>query len=179
MNRKILFFCLILLLAFYGKCGAATVEVAVYKSLGSLEVWQDGELFRQYPVASGWRSGAKQKFGDKKTPEGEFYIVTKGSSPRYKLSLGLSYPDVKAAKRGLEEKLISQKDYESIIAAAKLKKKPPWHSKLGGEIMIHGGGLEKILFFTFGTEGCIRMENTDMQELYRIVPLGTKVTIYP
>jgi lipoprotein-anchoring transpeptidase ErfK/SrfK len=58
---------------------------------------------------------------------------------------------------------------------------PPQHTRLGGEIYIHGedprppppAGRQE----SPGTRGCIAMENSAMQELFERTALGTPVTI--
>ena len=47
----------------------------------------------------------------------------------------------------------------------------PW-----GQFGIHGT-LEKGSIGWASSHGCIRMENSEVAELYRIIPIGTKVTI--
>jgi L,D-peptidoglycan transpeptidase YkuD (ErfK/YbiS/YcfS/YnhG family) len=44
----------------------------------------------------------------------------------------------------------------------------------GGEIFIHGNGSK-----TDWTFGCIALDNHDMRRLYRLAPVGTRVTIRP
>ena len=51
---------------------------------------------------------------------------------------------------------------------------PPQHTRLGGEIYIHGRGVHDD---PDGTRGCIALNNDDMQELYDRVGIGTSVTI--
>ena len=53
-------------------------------------------------------------------------------------------------------------------------RKPPWNTKLGGEIMIHGGGTKRDW-----TEGCLALSDDDVEELYPLIPLGTPVEIRP
>jgi lipoprotein-anchoring transpeptidase ErfK/SrfK len=51
---------------------------------------------------------------------------------------------------------------------------PPWDTRLGGEIFIHGHGASRDW-----TRGCIALDNEDMRELYGLVDVGTPVTILP
>jgi hypothetical protein len=88
--------------------------------------------------------------------------------------LGISYPNIEDAKLGLSNGLISQDDYKKIEGSIKKRKHPPWNTKLGGEIGIHGGGVDSDW-----TSGCIGLENDDIAELWFILPLGSLVTILP
>ena len=46
----------------------------------------------------------------------------------------------------------------------------------GGSFGIHGT-LDKYSLGWASSHGCIRMENKEVAELYKIVPIGTEVTI--
>jgi murein L,D-transpeptidase YafK len=129
---------------------------------------------KQYPVSTGRDAGDKQREGDYRTPEGEFYVCVKNASSKYTRALGLSYPGVSDAQRGLREGLITQREHDRIVYAIRNRHQPPWKTPLGGEIMIHGdrrGGRT--------TQGCIALEDRDILELFPKIPLGTRVIIRP
>ncbi|MDH3528396.1 MAG: L,D-transpeptidase [Acidobacteriota bacterium] len=109
-----------------------------------------------------------------KTPEGGFYIFTKNPQSSFYLSLGLSYPNIEDAKRGLEGKLITQEEHDQIVAAIDQKTMPPQNTALGGEIYIHGNGD-----LADWTAGCIALSNSSMKELFDALPVGTTVQINP
>jgi murein L,D-transpeptidase YafK len=136
----------------------------------------DGErLIKSYRIALGFESvGDKVREGDGNTPEGEFYIAVKNPKSKYFLSLGLSFPTVKHAASGLAAGLISQTEHEEILKAQYEKRLPNQKTRLGGEIYIHGGGT-----LWDWTEGCIALENGDVEEIFPIVQIGTKVLIEP
>jgi murein L,D-transpeptidase YafK len=96
----------------------------------------------------------------------------KNPKSQYYLSLGLSYPNIQDAERGLREGLISREQYDRIAEAIREGRRPPWHTPLGGEIFIHGDGSKKDW-----TLGCIALHNNDIRELYDVVPVGTPVLI--
>lgn len=153
--------------------GDGMVLVAV-KSDEKLYVYANGELKKTYAAKFGAAQGDKEVEGDMKTPEGEFYVCLKNPVSRYHLSLGLSYPDKEDAERGLQKKLITKEQYDAIVAAIDHKAPPPWKTPLGGEIFIHGKAESRE-----DTHGCIALFNKDMDELYAMVPEGTKVIIKP
>ncbi len=136
----------------------------------------DGErLIKTYKIALGFEPiGDKVREGDGKTPEGEFYIAVKNPKSKYFLSLGLSYPGLKHAASGLEAGLISPKEYEEILKAQREKRSPNQKTRLGGEIYIHGGGT-----LWDWTGGCPALENEDIEEIFAVVQIGTKVLIEP
>ena len=111
--------------------------------------------------------------GDGKVPEGEYYVCTKNEQSKFTLFLGLSYPNIEDAKKGLEQGLISEQDYARIEAAIREHRRPDWETALGGKIGIHGKGSS----FDW-TAGCIALEDEDIRDLWTQVELGDKVTIY-
>jgi murein L,D-transpeptidase YafK len=84
--------------------------------------------------------GNKVRAGDRRTPEGDFYIFTKNDKSAFYLSLGLSYPNAPHTERGLRDGLINRSQYETIMRALKARKAPPQNTRLGGDIYIHGHG---------------------------------------
>ena len=110
--------------------------------------------------------------GDGRTPEGDFYIFAKNPESRFHLSLAVSYPSKKDAARGLAAGLINEAEYAEIVHADATGGRPPQKTGLGGEIYIHGGGIDGDW-----TEGCVALENNEIEEIFALIPIGTKVTI--
>jgi hypothetical protein len=145
------------------------------KSRRTLTVFSDGRPVKTYRIALGKSPVApKEREGDKRTPEGTFYVCMKNPDSKYHLALGLSYPSTQDAKRGVEAGLISKREQRAIAEAVRHFRQPPWNTELGGEIMIHGGGAK-----TDWTTGCIALSEDDVEELYPLIPLGTEVEIRP
>lgn len=150
-------------------------QIAVEKKKRNLKLYDGKKLVKTYKISLGAVPvGDKEIEGDGKTPEGEFYVFTKNEKSAFFLSLGLSYPNKEDAKRGLKANLISQSEYDEIILAVDSKEMPPQKTKLGGEIYIHGGGCDADW-----TQGCMALDNDDMQELFEIIAVGTTVIIKP
>lgn len=78
--------------------------------------------------------------GDRRTPEGEFYIFTKNDKSAFYLSLGVSYPNIEDAERGLRDGMITRGQHDAIVRATRNKRTPPQNTRLGGTIYIHGNG---------------------------------------
>ena len=102
--------------------------------------------------------GHKQFEGDERTPEGQYRVNGRNGASRYHLSLRISYPN--AADR----------------AFAARKGKPP-----GGDIFIHGqpndAPLSRLPYDW--TDGCIALSNAEMDEVWKLVRTGTRITIRP
>ena len=156
-------------------------RILIAKQARTLQLILDGHVEREYAIALGRNAEAdKSVEGDQATPLGEFYICAKNPRSKYFLSLCISYPNAEDAERGLAAGLIGLDEYRQILDALHAGKMPPQHTRLGGEIYIHGRGPEE-----FGTappqrdwtRGCIALDNSDMQELYDLVDIGTAVRI--
>jgi len=137
-------------------------SLVVYKSKHQLLAYSRGTLIKTYTVALGRQPlGAKHFEGDKKTPEGIYYINDKNPNSGWHKNLGISYPN--------------QND---ITRAKQLGKSP------GGNIKIHGLQNKKDYIGKFHrwndwTLGCIAVTNKEMDELYNAVKIGTRIEIKP
>ena len=150
-------------------------RIVVYKSARKLEFYSGKTLLRTYRIGLGFSPVAdKVREGDGATPEGEFYVFVKNNKSAYYLSLGVSYPNVEDADRGLRDGLITTSQHDAIVEAHRKKIGPPQYTKLGGLIYIHGNGAKSDW-----TWGCVALENGDMKELFDAVSVGTPVTIKP
>lgn len=150
------------------------VEIYISKKGSTLTLTQYGREIGTWEAKIGRESSAgdKTQEGDEITPSGSFYVCTRNDKSQYYLALGLSYPAIEDAERGLEAGIISQEQYDAIVKANKAGEKPPWDTPLGGAIEIHGsqGG---------GTAGCIAMTDDVMDILWEYCNLGVPVTIGP
>jgi murein L,D-transpeptidase YafK len=138
-------------------------------------------LAKTYQIALGNKpTGPKHKQGDGATPEGDYYVTHKNGRSKFYLSLGVSYPNIADADKGLKEGLITQAQHQAIVSAVRAGTKPPQNTRLGGDIFIHGGGNGKL----FGsiqdwTLGCVALENEEIKELFDMIPVKTPVKIVP
>ncbi len=137
-------------------------KVLIEKKRRRLSLIFKGEVIKTYKIALGGNPvGPKEKRGDKKTPEGNYFIQSRNRHSDYHLSLHISYPNAEDERRARE------------LGVAP-----------GGDIMIHG--VKKGLAWVGGfhteidwTEGCIAVTNKEMEEIARLVPNGTPVEIRP
>lgn len=154
---------------------SAGPEIVIRKSARRLDLYTDGVLIHTYRIALGFApEGDKEREGDGRTPEGQFYVCIKNPESSFGVSLGVSYPSRDDAERGLRQGLIDEREYDLIVAAIDAGQAPPMKTALGGEIYIHAGGSDKDW-----TQGCVGLEEGDMAELYAAVEVGTPITIEP
>jgi murein L,D-transpeptidase YafK len=150
-------------------------SILVLKAERRLELHRGDRVVKTYRIGLGnTPTGAKQRQGDGRTPEGTFYVCVKNPKSKYHLSLGLSYPTPADAARGLRDGLVTQAQHDAILAAHKKGATPPWNTFLGGEVFIHGSGSGSDW-----TLGCVALDDADMTELYSFVEKGTAVIIRP
>ncbi len=141
----------------------ATGEAAilVLKEKNVLVLVSRGVAARTYDAEIGSNAlGVKQRQGDRATPEGRYRIAAKrdhGRS-RYYRALLLDYPNAADRER---------------FAAAQRRGEIPREASIGGLIEIHGEGGRGQNW----TEGCVALSNSDIDDLYRRVDVGTRVTI--
>lgn len=151
------------------------LRIEVGKAARELRLFDGDRLVKTYRVALGTNPvAAKAREGDRATPEGTYFICLKNPRSQFHLSLAISYPGPADAERGWRAGLISAQERRAILAAASHHQPPPWHTPLGGEVFVHGGGSAPDW-----TWGCIALEDADIEDLYARVPVGTPITIVP
>lgn len=137
-------------------------KLVVYKSKRQLLAYSNGQLVKTYEISLGGQPvGDKEFEGDKKTPEGIYFINDKNPNSGYHKNLGVSYPN------------------EEDIAYARQHNKSP-----GGEIKLHGlrnhtGFVGKFHRWFDWTLGCMAVTNDEIDELYGAVKVGTEIDIRP
>lgn len=148
-------------------------RIVVYKAERRLVLYSGENQLRDYRVGLGFHpSGDKEREGDGTTPEGIFRVCIKNPQSQFYLSLGLDYPGVSDAVRGLQTGMISQSQHDQIVENLKEGRCPPWNTALGGEIFIHGRGSTSDW-----TLGCVALDDADMKELFAAIGTGTPVEI--
>ncbi len=137
-------------------------RIVIVKSTCTMTLMGGGQALKTYKVALGGQPvGAKRRVGDHKAPEGQYVIDSKNSKSQFHLALHISYPNASDRERARE-----------------LGVNP------GGEIEIHGlgdkyawvGGPHRQVDWT---DGCIAVTNAEIEEIWRLVPVGTPVEIRP
>lgn len=137
-------------------------KILIVKSQRTMTLLSGDKVLRTYKVALGTVPvGPKRVEGDHKTPEGNYVIDSRNPQSRFHMALHISYPS--AADRQRADKL---------------------HARPGGAIMIHGlagsfAYLGPLHRQTDWTDGCVAVTNAEIEEIWSLVPVGTKVEIRP
>jgi lipoprotein-anchoring transpeptidase ErfK/SrfK len=137
-------------------------KVLVIKSAHRLELMSHGEPVKAYKISLGKQPrGPKLAEGDRRTPEGFYWLDWRKTSDRFNLAMHVSYPNIDDAARARRE-----------------------GTSPGGMIMIHGTPIsddypEWYFASLDWTDGCIAMNNADMREVWSLVKDGTMIEIRP
>lgn len=135
--------------------------ILVLKEKNLLILLARGEPVRRYAAEVGANAlGVKRQKGDRATPEGRYRVAEKKDVGRstYHRALLLDYPNAADRER---------------FDAAKRRGEIARGAAIGGQIEIHGEGGRGQNW----TDGCVALANGDMDDLYRRVAPGTRVTI--
>lgn len=163
-------------------------RVVVLKSQRTLQLFDGPTLLKTYGVALGPRpSGHKQKRGDGRTPEGEYFVCTRNAkTSAFHIFLGLSYPALPDATRGLKSKSITPRQAQLIRSRQASRSAPPWNTKLGGWVGIHGGGDAPFASRVMSkrnsmdwTAGCVAVTDREIEEISAALKVGARVSIRP
>ena len=137
--------------------------VIVKKTERKLYLYRGAEILKTYRVALGKQpDGHKEREGDSRTPEGRYILDWRNPNSKFYRSIHISYPD--------------KSDYRD----ARERGDSP-----GGAIMIHGQPSNwvektKLLFNQDDwTEGCIAVQDHEMDEIWNAVDDGTPIEIIP
>lgn len=146
-----------------GKTPAKTADlIVIVKSTRTMTLYSGNTVLKTYRVAlSRDPVGPKEREGDLKVPEGDYVVDGKNAHSEFHLALHLSYPNAADRER-----------------ARKLGVNP------GGDAEIHG--LPKQFAWLGSrqsdedwTTGCIAVSNAEIEEIWKLVPVGTRVVIKP
>lgn len=143
-------------------------------------------MLGDYPVVYykniAWGSGGvgvKKRQGDEVTPVGSFRIRWINRDSKYRLFFGFDYPNPTYADQGLRTGALTPQQHNKIVKAWKQKKIPLQGTALGGALGIHGLGKAnpEIHQMLNWTNGCIALNNTQIDHLAELVSIGTRVVI--
>jgi murein L,D-transpeptidase YafK len=155
-------------------------QLRVFKNEHRLELLgKDNQIIKTYKIMLGRNPvGAKKFEGDNKTPEGTYTLDIKGDDSKFHKSFHISYPN------------------NLDIFKARLQGRAP-----GGDIMLHGypedfnemkdwlkmvnldSSSDEVIRAGLGnydwTNGCIAVTDSEIDEIYSLVDVPTKILINP
>lgn len=123
------------------------------KSLYLLQKQDTWRIVKEYDIAIGEQEGRKETAGDRRTPEGSYFIIGRKERSELNIIYGplayvLDYPNEEDRREG----------------------------RTGQGIWIHGTDPDSV---PLDTKGCLEMNNSDLEDLARFLKwgIGTPVTI--
>jgi len=147
----------------------------------TLTVYRDGESAVVFGNLAFGAAGVKEKrrAGDDVTPRGSYKVGWITHKSKFVHFIGITYPGLEDAERGLRDGTISRTTYSRIERALQQGDVPPQDTPLGGLIGIHGVGKGSLEIHRIAnwTAGCIAIENRDIRKLSRLVKPGMRVEI--
>lgn len=158
-------------------------NILVDKRNYALNLYEDTVLVKSYRVSLGRNIlRAEKTADDEATPVGEYKICSIDTSHRYNKFFQLNYPNLSNATEALRKGWITQKVFDQIKFEFYYEGCTKYNKVLGGNIGIQGLGRLNYIFknlpFVYNwTNGSIAMSNEDIDELYSVIKIGTKVVI--
>jgi lipoprotein-anchoring transpeptidase ErfK/SrfK len=147
-------------------------SVTVLKQRHELTVYYKGRMFKKYDAVFGRNldNTAKQWAHDRRTPEGVYTIIEKYPSHRFRWFLRLNYPN-----------LVDRVHYETLRVNGAVPVDGHGQAvEVGSMIGIHGTDVPVLNAGNINwTTGCISVNNGDIEDLERLLPVGTVVIIKP
>lgn len=141
----------------------------VLRSFGNIAVGQNGVAGRR-------------QINDGKTPLGSYRIsnIRNGKQTRFYRFFEIDYPSLEDARRAFASGRISEADLAAILHAHEYGRQPPASTPLGGNIGIHGLGTgdARVHQDYNWTDGCIALDNKQIDELAQWVRPGMTVVIH-
>lgn len=137
-------------------------RIVIIKHTRTMMLMSGDKVLKTYRVSLGVAPvGPKERAGDHKTPEGDYIVDSKNAHSQFYRALHLSYPNKTDRAR-----------------ARKLGVSP------GGDVEIHGlgtkygwiGASQRLYDWT---DGCIAVTNQEIDEVFSMVRVGTRVEIKP
>ena len=137
-------------------------RIVVYKHERKLVLLAQGKELKSYRVALGGEPvGPKTRQGDHRTPEGSYVLDSRNPNSQFYKAFHVSYPNP-----------------QDVAAAKKLGVSP------GGDIMLHGlprkyAWVGKAHTLHDWTDGCVAVTDEEMDEIWKLVRVGTPIDIKP
>lgn len=137
--------------------GPEVTRVLIYKENRKMYLMHNEDVLKAYDIGLGFTpEGDKTISGDGRTPEGDYRVDRRNPNSEFHLSIGIDYPNA-----------------QDVAYAKSIGKDP------GGDIFIHGRPWKYRKGGQDWTAGCVAVTNSEMEDVYSMVRVGTLVSIYP
>jgi murein L,D-transpeptidase YafK len=144
------------------------ISVLIEKSKRRLTVFQNLKPVKSYGIVLGGSPvGDKRYEGDMKTPEGIYHLRDLYPHPDWSKFMWINYPTPQSWRKHFQSKFAGE---------------IPWFLPVGSDVGIHGVPQGRDLLIEQGsnwTWGCISLKNSDVDEIYSVVQVGTLVEVVP
>lgn len=145
------------------------ISIEVSKTNYTFQLVYNNFIIKTYPCVFGLNPVDDKKMeGDRCTPEGTFKVIMKFPKHEWYKFIWFDYPNPESWKKFNERKA---------------KGEIPADASIGGKVGIHGVGNGDNRYDNTVDErdnwtwGCIHIKNKDLDEVFEIVSVGTRITI--
>lgn len=145
-----------------------SVQLVIYKSKRVLAVYREGNFEKEFPIVLGLNpQGRKRHAHDARTPEGLYRINGKNRHARWQYFLSLDYPNA-------EDRRI----YDEEVGRGTIPDENGQPFSIGSELGIHGNDRKNEQSQGVDwTKGCVALQAADIEQLERVISVGTSVWI--
>ena len=142
------------------------VSILIEKTEYKLTMLYNNEKIKSYPIVFGSNPiNDKLRQGDSCTPEGFFKVRALYPHKSWSKFIWIDYPTENSWMK-----------HNSAKSSGSISE----NSTIGGEVGIHGvpDGYDNMIDEKYNwTLGCISLKNVDVNEIYQIIKVGTKIEI--
>jgi murein L,D-transpeptidase YafK len=143
-----------------------SISILIEKSEYKLTILYNDKRIKSYPVVFGSNPiDDKLRQGDSCTPEGIFKVRALYPHKSWSKFIWIDYPTDN-----------SWKNHNTAKSNGTISQ----NSSIGGEIGIHGvpAGYDNMIDEKYNwTLGCISLKNVDVNEIYKLIKVGTRIEI--
>ncbi|MBN1639430.1 MAG: L,D-transpeptidase [Ignavibacteriales bacterium] len=167
----------------YGLTELDSVSIVIERNKYELKLYNNSTLLKTYKAIFGKNSSmTKTSAKDYVTPIGRYKICDINVNHKYHKFFRLDYPNKNDAVESFKRKYISEQEYKSIIENFDSSSCSFPNTRLGANVGIQGIGDYNFFFknlpFTYNwTNGSIAVSNEDIDELQKVIKIGTNVII--
>lgn len=154
--------------------------VRVYKNERRMElVGADNQVVKTYKIMLGRNPvGHKVQEGDFKTPEGAYLLDTKNPKSKFYKAIRVSYPNKVDVQTAKDLGVSPGGDIMIHGYPNNFKEMKAWLKSVGLGFFSDGMIRASLPYFDW-TSGCIAVTDEEIDEIYNLISLPTKIIINP